>query len=84
MQDSLVAQTAETSMAVYNLDSFPYDNVAEYREEGEDGGEGSLAVDDEEGYVVDLQTVGEVSHSCPAGICVCNDYDFVASIDEFL
>ena len=84
MQDSFVAQTAETSMAVHNLDPFAYDNVAEYWEEGEDGGEGSLAVDDEEGYVVDLQTVGEISHSCSAGICVCDDYHFVASIDEFL
>jgi hypothetical protein len=84
MQDSLMAQTAKTSMAVYNFDSFAYDDVAEDGEEGEDGGERSLAVDDEEGNVVDFEAVGEVSHTCPASICVCNDDNFVAAIDEFL
>lgn len=71
-------------MAVHDLDSFAYNDVAKHREEGEDGGEGGLAVDDEKRHIVDLQTVGEVSHTCSPGICVGDDYDFVSSIDEFL
>lgn len=84
MQNGLMAQTAETCMSVYDLYSFAYDNVAKYREEGEDGGKGGLAVDDEEGHVVDLQSVCEVPYACATGVCVCDDYDFVSSIDEFL
>ncbi len=84
MQDCLVAQTTKTGMAVYNLDSFAYDDVAKHGEEGEDGGEGGLPVDDEEGDIIDLQPVGEVTHSCSAGICMGNDYDFMATIYELL
>lgn len=84
MEDCLMAQTAETSMAVYNLDAFAYHNVSKYWEEGEDSGKGSLAVDDEEGYVVHLEAVRQIAHTCPAGVCVCDNYDFVTTIDEFL
>lgn len=71
-------------MTVHDLDAFAYDDVAKDGEEGEDGGESSFAVDDEERHVVDLQTVGEVSHTCPAGVRVGDDYDLVSTIDEFL
>lgn len=84
MQDSFMAQTAETSMAVDNFDSFAYDNVAEHWEEGEDSGEGRFSVDDEERHVVDFEAVGEVPYTCSAGVCVSDDYDFVPTINEFL
>lgn len=84
MQNCLMAQAAQTCMAMYDLDAFANNNIPEHREEGEDGGEGSLAVDDEEGHVVDLQTIGEVSDARSACIRVCDDYDLMAAIDEFL
>lgn len=84
MQNGLMAQTAETSMAVYDLDAFAYDNVAEDWEEREDSGKGGLAVDDEEGHVVDLEAVGEVAHTCSTGVGVRDDDDLVSTIDEFL
>lgn len=84
VQYSLVAQTAKASMAVNNLDSLAYNNVAKHWKEGEYGGEGGLAVDNEERHVVDLKAIGEVPHTCPTGICVSDDYDLVSSIDEFL
>lgn len=84
MQNGFMTQTAETGMTVYYLDSFAYDDVAEYREEGEDGWEGGLAVDDEEGHVVHFQPICEVSDACSAGVRVRDDYDFVPTIDEFL
>lgn len=84
MQNSFMTQTTETGMTVDYLDPFAYDNVAKDREEGEDGWEGSLAVDDEEGHVIDLQPVGEIPHTCSSGVRMRDDYDFVPSIDEFL
>jgi hypothetical protein len=84
MQDSLIAQTTETSMAVYNLDALADDNVAEDGEEGEDGGERRLAIDDEERDIVDLEAVGEVSHACSTSVGMSDDNDLVASINEFL
>jgi hypothetical protein len=84
MQNSFVAQATKTSMAMYNLDALADHNVAEDGEEGEDGGERRLAVDDQEWDVVDLEAIRKVSHACSAGIGVGNDNDLVASIDEFL
>jgi len=57
MQNRLVAQTTETSMAVYDADIFADDDVSEYGKEGEDGREGGFAVYDPEGNVVDFQAV---------------------------
>lgn len=71
-------------MAMYDLDSFAYDDIAEDWEEGEDGRKGGFAVDDEEGHVVDFETVGQVAHACSTRVRMCNDDDFVAAIDEFL
>jgi hypothetical protein len=84
MEYSLVAQTTKTSMAMDDLDSFAYHDVAEHGKEGEDGGERSLAVDDEEWDVVDFETVGEVPHACSTGIGMCDNNYFVAAIDKFL
>jgi hypothetical protein len=84
VKNGLVAQAAETSMAVYYLDSFANHDISEDREEGEDSREGRLSVDDEEGDVVDLKTIGEVPHTGTAGIGVGDDNHFVASVDEFL
>lgn len=79
-----MAQVAQASMAMNNLDLFPNDNVPEQGEEGEDGGKGGLAIYDEKGYMVDFKAIGEISNTCPASVCVGNDNDFMASINEFL
>ena len=84
MKNGLVAQVAKTSMAVDNLDLFADDDVAEDGEEGKDGGKRRFAVDDEERDVVDLETIGQVSDACAAGVCVGYDDDFVAAVYEFL
>lgn len=69
---------------MYNLNAFANDDVPKYGEEGEDGGECRLAVDDEEGHVVDFEAIGQVSHTCSTGVGMGNDNDFVSTIDEFL
>lgn len=41
MKDSFLTQSTHGSMAVYNLNALSNDDVAEEREEGEDGREAS-------------------------------------------
>lgn len=84
MEDSLETEAAETAMAVYDLNLFPYDDIAEDGEEGEDGWEGGFAVNDKEGHVVDLEPVREVSDTGSACVGMGDDYDFVTAINEFL
>jgi hypothetical protein len=84
VEDGLEAKATETSMAMYDLDLFPYDNVPEDWEEGEDGGERGLAVDNEERHMVDFEPIREVSHTSSACVCMGDDYDFVAAINELL
>lgn len=69
-------------MAMHNLYLLPYDNVPEYWEEGEDGWEGRLSIDDKEGYMVDLEAIREVPHTGSAFVCMGNNDDFMAAINE--
>lgn len=71
-------------MAVHYLDALADDDIAEDGEEREDGWKGRLAVDDEEGHVVDFKAVGKVAHTCTAGVGMRNHNHLVAPIDEFL
>ena len=60
------------------------EDVAQYGEEGEDGGEGGLAVDNPEWDVVDLETVGKISDAFSTVVRMCDDDDLVSTIYEFL
>jgi hypothetical protein len=71
-------------MSMDDLDSFAYNDIAEDWKEGKDGRERSLAVYNEEGYVVNLQSICKVSNTCTAGVCVSDDYNFMSTINEFL
>lgn len=82
VQDGLVAEVAQAGVAVDDLDALADADVAEEREEGEDGREGGLAVDDEEGHVVDLEAVGQVAHALAVVVGVRDDDDLVAAVDE--
>jgi hypothetical protein len=80
----LIAEVAETGMAVHYLDLLADDDVPEDGEEGEHGGERSLAVDGPEGDVVDFEAIGEVADSLASLEGVGDDDDLVATVDEFL
>lgn len=69
---------------MYDLYALSDDNVSEDWKEGEDGRKGGFAVDDEEGYMINLQTVGEISDSCATLVGMGDDYDFVSAVYEFL
>jgi hypothetical protein len=84
MEDSLMTETAETCMTVDNLYLLADYDVAKDWKEGKHGWEGSLSVDDEEWYVVDFETIGEVSDSSAALVCMSDYDDLVSSIDKFL
>lgn len=82
MEQALVAETAQTAMAVDNLDLLPQHNVAEDGKEGEDGGEGGVTVYDGKGDVVDLDAVGEVPDALSVVVGMGHDNDLVAAVDE--
>lgn len=82
MQYSFMAKTAQTCVAMHNLNLLAYDNVPKYGEEREDGWEGSGAVHDQERDVVDLEAIREVSYSGSPFIGVSDDYYFVAAVDQ--
>jgi hypothetical protein len=84
MNDGLNAHVAETGMAVHDFNLLPDDDVAEDGEEGKHGGEGRLPIDDEEGHMIDFDAIGQVPYSVPAFVCMGDDDDFMASVDEFL
>ena len=66
-----------------NLDTLTDADVSEDGEKGEDGGEGRAAVDDKKGYMIDLDAVGQVPDALAIVICVSDDDNFVAAVDEF-
>ncbi|KAF3395177.1 hypothetical protein DPV78_009150 [Talaromyces pinophilus] len=67
-----------------DLNLFANDDIAEYGEEREERRHRGLAVDDEEGDMVDFEAVGEVAYAGAAFVGVGDDDDFVAAVDEFL
>lgn len=84
VENGLSAETAETRMTMDNLYLFSDDDVAEDGKERKDGRKCCLAVDNEEGDVVDFETVGEIAHSGPALVRVGDDDHFVSTVNQFL
>lgn len=83
VEDGFMTQVAETGMAVDDVDALAQHNIAEHGKEGKHGWEGSGAVYDQIGYVVDLETVREVAHAGAAFIGMGDDDDLVAPVHEF-
>jgi hypothetical protein len=84
MKNSLSTEATQTGMAMDYVNLLSDDDIAEYGEEREDGGECRFTVDDEEWNVVYLQSIGKISDSGASFVCMGNNNDFVSPIDEFL
>jgi hypothetical protein len=84
MKDSFPTEAAQTGVSMNNVNLLSNHNVSEYGKERKNGRECCFAVDNEEGNVVDLQSIGEVTDSGASFVCMRDDNDFVPSIDEFL
>lgn len=84
MKYCLATEITQTGVSVDDLDGLSNDNVAEHWKKGEDGWEGGLAVHGPEGDIVDFEAIGKIADPCAALVCVGDDDDFVATINEFL
>ena len=67
-------------MSVDNLNLFSNKNVSEDWEKGEDCWHGRFSIDDQEWYMIDFETIGEIVHSCASLVCMSDDNDLVAAI----
>lgn len=83
VNDGFLAKIAETRVAVNDLDPFANDDIAEDREEGEDGRESGLPIYDKKGDMVDFEPIGQISNSLPSVVCMSDDDDLVATVDQF-
>lgn len=75
-----MAKAAQTLMSMHNFNLFAYYDVTKDREEGEDRGHSRFAVNDEEGDMVDFESIGEISNSGSALVGMSDNNDFMASI----
>lgn len=82
MQNRLMTQRAQTRMPMHNLNLLADANIAKDGEEGEHGRKRRVAVDDEEGHVVDLEPVGQIADALAVVVGVGDDDDFVAAVDQ--
>lgn len=82
MQNRLMTQTAETGMAVNDLNLLAYDDVSKERKKREDRWKGGLPINDEERNVVDFETVCQVTDAGTVFVGMGDDDDFVAAINE--
>lgn len=82
VQDTLMAEAAQTGMAMHNINLLPNHDVAEDGEERENGRKCRGPVDDQKGDVVDLESIREISHAGAAFVRVRDDDDLVPSVNE--
>ena len=82
--DGFMTQAAQTSVAVDDFNLLPDDDIAEDWKEGEDGWKRGFSINDEEGNMIDFETIGEISDSSTAFVCMGDDDDLVATVDEIL
>jgi hypothetical protein len=83
MQDCFMTETAQTRVAMNDLDLFPYYNIAKDREERENRRKGGLSIDDQKWDMVDFQSVRQVMDTCPAFVGMRDNDDLVPSINQF-
>ena len=70
-------------MSVHNLNLLPNTNIPQNRKKREDSRKRGLAIDDEEGYVVDFESVCEVADAFAVIMGVGDDDDLVAAVYQF-
>lgn len=83
MQDSLVAQTAQTGVPMYDLDLFSYDNVSKNREKRKHSRHRRFPIYNEKRHVVNLESICQISNTLSAFVCMRDDDNFMAPVYEF-
>jgi len=82
VENGFMAQAAQASVTMHDLNLLPNDNIPEYGEEGEDRGEGRGAIHDEERHMVDFEAIREIADTGAPIVRVSNDYHLVSTVDE--
>ena len=77
-----MTKTTQTSMAMNNLDLLPYNNIAEYRKEGEHGWHCGFSIDDKEWDMIDFESICKVPNTSPACVGMGDDDHFVPTINQ--
>src|SRR3954465_10952073 len=77
-----MAHAAHASMSMDDFYLLSNYDIAKYWKEGEDGRKGAGAENDEEWYMVDLESICEVSYSSSIIVGVRYYYDLVSAINE--
>lgn len=83
MKNAFMTQRTQTAMSVHNLNLLPNTNIPQNRKKREDSRKRGLAIDDEEGYVVDFESVCEVADAFAVIMGVGDDDDLVAAVYQF-
>lgn len=68
---------------MHDLYLFTDHDIPKEGEEGENCRHCRLAINDEEGDVVDFEAIGKISNSSPPFICMSDNNDFVTAVDQF-
>lgn len=77
-----MAKAAQACVAMNDLYLFPYDHIPKDREERKHSWHSSFPVDDQEGDVVDLQSVGEVVYTGSTIVRVGYNDNLVPTVDQ--
>ena len=78
-----MAETAQTRVAMHNLNLLAYNDISENGEEREDGWKAGGAIHDQKRDMVDLEAIREVPYAGSSFVGVGNDNNFVSPVDEF-
>ena len=78
-----MAQTAQTSVTVYNFNLFSQNDIPEYWEKRKNCGKCGFTINDEERYMVDFEAIGKIPDTGPSFVGMGDDDDFVTAVDEF-
>ena len=82
MQYRFLAEIAQTTVTMHNLDLLTNDNVSKDGEEGKHGGKRGLSVYDQKGNMVDFESICQIANSGAAVVSVCEDNNLVAAVNE--
>ena len=69
-------------MPMHDFNPLSQNNVPEYGKKGKDSRESRLPIDDKERHMVDLETIGKIADASTTLVCMGDDDDLVAAIDE--
>lgn len=84
MENCLLAKITETCMTVDDLNSFSNDDVAKDGKEREHCWESRLPINHQKRNMIDFEAVGQIPYALATFVCMSDDYDLVAAVNQLL